>query len=115
LSLSDVQLAGGSPVLKAQTAAKSFFVTVAQLASPLTVGVKAAAWSVMQVEYSATVAVQVEGMSLQLGLPGLACRQAVSWPVQFPCNIESVGALLDIAYASPFHLHVVSRLMACPK
>jgi hypothetical protein len=95
--LTEVQLAGGLPVLKAQTAAKSFLVTVAQLASPLTVGVKAAAWSVMRVEYSATIAAQVEGMSLQLGLTGLACGQAVSWPVQFSCNVESVGAPLDIA------------------
>ena len=69
---SGVQLAGGAAPEKSQTAAKSARVTVAQLASPLTVWEKAAAWSAMHVEYSATVAVQGEGRSLLLGLAGLA-------------------------------------------
>jgi acetyl-CoA acetyltransferase len=87
LSSAVVQLAGRlSSVMKAQTAAKSALVTVAQLASPGTTLLYAAASSVMQVEYSATVAVQVEEMSPQLGLGGSACRQAVSLLVQFACN-----------------------------
>jgi hypothetical protein len=94
--MSDVQLAGRSPVMKAQTGAKSLFVTVAQLARPLAVWVKAVAWSVMQLEYSDTVAVQSFAMSWQLGLLGVACRQEVSRLVQFCCNTESLGGLLDM-------------------
>ena len=100
LSVSDAQLAGGftPPPKMSQTAVMSVFVAVAQSASPLTAGMKAATSSLMQAEYSATVAVQVEGMSLQPGLvvePAL--RQEVSVLVQFDCNLASVGGLLDAA------------------
>ena len=62
-------------------------VDVAQLGSPSMLWLKAATSSLMQAEYSATVAVQFEGMSLQPGssaepTPEPACRQAVSWSVQ---------------------------------
>ena len=108
------QLAGKSALEKAQTASKSARVTVAQLARPLTVCAKTVAWSAMQVEYSATVAVHGEGRALQLGVAEPACMQAVSWLAQFACNAGSVGALLDTPKTSPFHLHVAARLMARP-
>jgi hypothetical protein len=96
VSVTGVQLDGRPPLTKSQTGCKSAFVTVAQLASPLAVWVKAAAWSVMQAEYCITVTVQSFGMSLQLGLLGLACRQVDSWSVQLFCNTESEVALLDM-------------------
>jgi hypothetical protein len=40
----------------------------------------------MQAEYWATVAVQVEGMALQLAAAGPAVRHGVSWLLQFVCN-----------------------------
>jgi hypothetical protein len=54
----------------------------------------------MQAEYCATVAVQVEGMSLQpllLAQGSPPCVQLFSWVVQFCCSTACEGALLDAA------------------
>jgi hypothetical protein len=40
----------------------------------------------MQAEYCDTVAVQFEGMALQVAVAGLAVMQGVSWLLQFVCN-----------------------------
>jgi hypothetical protein len=61
-------------------------VTVAQPGSPSTALLKAVAWSAIQVEYCATVAVQLVGMELQLAVPSWADKQGVSWLLQFCCN-----------------------------
>jgi hypothetical protein len=53
---SDVQLAGSSALMNPQSTGLSAVTTVAQVGSVLTPWVKAAAWSAMQAEYSATVA-----------------------------------------------------------
>ena len=115
MSVTDVQLAGGSAVTKAQTASRSDILTVAQAARRLTPSLKAAVLSMMQAEYCDTVAVQVAGMAAQLGVAGPASRHVLSWLLQFSCSLASEGALLDTAYVSPVHLHKVGLLMACPK
>jgi hypothetical protein len=86
LSVTDVQLAGLSPVMKSQTAAKSDSVTVAQLASAPTFSLKRVTVSVMQVKYCATVALQFAEMLVQLATAEPPCRQVASWPEQFCCS-----------------------------
>jgi hypothetical protein len=83
LSVTDMQLAGRSPVMKAHTASKSGCVTVAQLASALTFWLKSATLSVTQTVYSATVAVQFAAMLVQLAMAGPLCRHAASLLEQF--------------------------------
>ena len=97
--MSAMQLAGGGAAMTSNSAAVSARVSVAQVLSPVTVCVKAAASALMQAEYSATVAVQVVGMSLQPGLSaqGSVWLQEVSLFVQFVCACASDGALLDAA------------------
>jgi hypothetical protein len=88
--VSESQLAGAVGTMTCQTADILALVDVAQLGSPFMPWLKAVTSSLIQAEYSATVAVQVEGMSPQPGssadpTPEPACRQAVSWSVQTCC------------------------------
>jgi hypothetical protein len=94
LLLSNTQLAGGSAVMASQTAAESTRMSVAQLGSLLTDWFEAAAWSLTQAEYCATVAVHVEGIPSQAAEPGEDCRQSVSWLVQFCLMMSSEGKLV---------------------
>jgi len=64
--MTDMQLAGGSAVVKFQTASRSAIVTVAQLANSATLWFRASVLSTMQAEYCATVAVQFAGMGRQI-------------------------------------------------
>src|SRR4051812_16771926 len=108
VSISEAQLAGGRLDWASKIGAVS--VRVAQLASAPTVWMKAVTSALMQATYCATVAVQVDGMSLH---PRLSAHGSVDWQdisllVQFCCVLATVGALLDAAYESPFHLHAVA-------
>jgi hypothetical protein len=85
-SVTNVQLAGSVADMKAQTAAKSAFVTVAQLASALTCWLKSAALAAMQAKYCATVASQFAVMLVQLATAGPPFRQEASWVEQFCCS-----------------------------
>lgn len=91
VAVSASQLAGVVGVMTSQTAEMVALVDAAQLGRPSTAVLKAVTSSLMQAEYCATVAVQVEGMSLQPGLsaeptPELACVQLVSCSVQICRN-----------------------------
>lgn len=88
---------------------------MAQPGSAPTALLKAAALSVMQVEYCDTVAVQVGGMAVQLAVTGPAVRQGLSWLLQFSCNLESEDGLLETPYESPAHLHRVAWSIVFPK
>ena len=65
MQLVNMQLGSRSAPLKSQIAAVPSAVNASQVGSPLTVWVKPAAVSLMQVVYSATVAVQSVGILLQ--------------------------------------------------
>jgi hypothetical protein len=70
-------------------------VVVSQAGNPLTVWRKTATSSLMQAEYSATVAVQVEGRTLQ---PGLAVDlQAVARGMALPNQAEGCLGLPALA------------------
>jgi hypothetical protein len=87
--------------MASQIALVPALVNSVQLGSPLTVWLKSVTSSRMQAEYSATVAMQVEGRSPQPGLGqtalGSAAWQPVSLLVQFDRNLSCVGGLLDVA------------------
>jgi len=87
--------------MTSQIAVVPSLVKSAQLERPPTVLLKSPTSSPMQVEYSATVAVQVEGTSPQPGLgqtaPGSPAAHEVSLVEQFDLSFSSVGALLEVA------------------
>jgi hypothetical protein len=94
-------------------------VSAAQASISFTAMLKAATWSLMQVEYSATVAPQFEGSGLQPGLVLRAvtgsAKHPVSFSVQFARSCSWVGALLEVAKDRPFHLQAVAVGMAVLK
>src|SRR5688572_1884578 len=115
----NVQLAGGAAPRAAHTPSVPCFVSVLQLESAITVWLNTATRSFTQAEYSPTVAMHPLGKSLQPGLllsaAAGSARQPVSFSPQLALSCSSVGALLEVAKESPFHLQAFSVLMAVLK
>jgi hypothetical protein len=94
-------------------------VSAAQFSISGTVWLKNATSSLMQVEYSATVAAQFAGTGLHPGLVANAVAGSdmhpLSFSVQFARSCSCEGALLDVANESPFHLQALAVGMAVLK
>ena len=94
----EAQLAGGAAAMAFKMSDAFERISIEHIGKPPTSWMNAATSSLMQAEYCATVAVQVDGMSLQ---PRLSAHgSAVPWHdvslfAQFDCNCASVGALLE--------------------
>src|SRR5262245_33126892 len=97
---SDAQLAGGvPPVIASNSAAVSVLISALRIGKPVAVWMKAVTSSRMQAAYCATVAVQVDGRSLQPRLlaQGSVPWQAVSLLLQLLRSTSCEGAPRDAA------------------